>query len=803
MFQRQKDLEAEMVALGVRRFRDDNRKAKQGKHESTTPAGVQFLRKGVAKIEKKIHQLKIAYDSGTPYKYPIDAVQRLFELPEDVLAFLSLKACVNHLSTPVKLVKIANELGSFLEDEARFRFFKKVNPALYGVIMRDLNKRTTNYRKQKRVLIHSSHKAGLEWKNWLPGNKVRLGQMMVELICEATGLFEIKCHTSTGKQKRRTTFWFEATEEALEWIDRKNSICELYNPVKLPCLIPPKKWDSVYTGGYYIYTNMTLVKTMDAGYLEMLNKHDLREVKQAVNIVQETGWKINRSVFEVMDTLFSSKASSKVIPEFLERTMPEPYPKKGTKEEQIEWKRLASLIHADNVRLKTKRIQFSQLMWTARKFKDEKAFYFPHTLDFRGRMYASTAFLNPQGEDSARGLLEFSVGKPLGPSGFPWLQVHLANCYGYDKVSLEDRVNWAEFHEREIIEIGKDPLNNKWWMDADKPWQFLRACIDVFNYYTTSDLSEFISYLPVTVDGSCNGLQHFTAILRDEIGAKAVNLIPSDEPEDVYEIVKEKVAEKVRTDPEAIVAPSDINRALVKRPVMTTPYGATLYGMREQIYEELKKQLDKGVVFTTISKDKDLWVYCRYLAKLIYEAIGEVVVSAREGMDWLQECARVLSREDRPIYWTVPTGFIIKQKYLKPVVKQIKTVINGKLASLYSAHGDTGKLDKYRQTNGIAPNFIHSYDACHLMKTVISAYTDIQSFSVVHDSFGTHACNMELLSEVLRKTFIKLYNKNDVLQNFADEQTAGPTVCKTMMPEFPKYGTLNLNEVKDAEFFFS
>jgi DNA-directed RNA polymerase len=184
--------------------------------------------------------------------------------------------------------------------------------------------------------------------------------------------------------------------------------------------------------------------------------------------------------------------------------------------------------------------------------------------------------------------------------------------------------------EGEIIEIGKDPLNNKWWMEADKPWLFLRACIEMFNYYTTSDLSEFISYLPVTVDGSCNGLQHFSAILRDEIGAKAVNLIPSDEPEDVYEIVKEKVAEKVRTDPEAIVAPSDISRALVKRPVMTTPYGATLYGMREQIYEELKKQLDKGVVFTTISKDKDLWVYCRYLAKLIYEAIGEVVVSARE-----------------------------------------------------------------------------------------------------------------------------------------------------------------------------
>ena len=124
------------------------------------------------------------------------------------------------------------------------------------------------------------------------------------------------------------------------------------------------------------------------------------------------------------------------------------------------------------------------------------------------------------------------------------------------------------------------------------------------------------------------------------------------------------------------------------------------------------------------------------------------------------------------------------------------------MASLFSAHGAGDKLDKHKQTNGIAPNFVHSYDACHLMKTVIEAYADIQSFAVVHDSFGTHACNMELLSETLRKTFIKLY-KDDVLKKFADEQTASPAVCKTVIPEFPKYGKLNLNEVKDAEFFFS
>jgi DNA-directed RNA polymerase len=305
----------------------------------------------------------------------------------------------------------------------------------------------------------------------------------------------------------------------------------------------------------------------------------------------------------------------------------------------------------------------------------------------------------------------------------------------------------------------------------------------------------FVSHLPVTVDGSCNGLQHFSAMLRDELGAKAVNLTATDSPQDIYEIVKEKVVEKINKDPDAPVSPLDINRALVKRPVMTTPYGATIYGMREQLHEELTKQLDKGIIFITIKDDQDLWVYCKYLAKIIYESIGEVVVSSREGMKWLQDCAKVLSRENRPIYWTLPTGFIVKQKYLKSTVKHIKTIINGKLASLFSAYGDSDKLDKHKQTNGIAPNFVHSLDACHLMKTVNTSYTDIQSFSVVHDSFGTHACDMELLSENLRLTFIEIY-KEDVLQKFADAQTI-------TLPKIPKYGKLNINEVKDAEFFFS
>ena len=797
MLNRQKLLEAEMVSLGVKRYRKENSEAKKGKHEATTPAGIQFIRKSCSKVSNAIDTLHKEMVSGKPIKYNVDAVKRLAELPSDVISFLALKGCINHLSTPVKLVKVALEVGGFIEDEARFRNFRETNPALFAVVSRDLAKRTTNYRKQKRVLAHSSIKAEVVWENWLPGNKVRLGQLLVELVCDATGIFEIRKQTSQH-QSKKTVFWLEATEASLKWIDGKNSVCELLSPVKLPCIISPRQWTSVYTGGYYQYTNMNLVKSNDDTYMQQLDSSNLKEVFHAVNTVQETGWRVNAKVFEVMDRLFDSQASCSVIPEFGERHMERPYPKHGTKEEIIEWKREATLMYSDNQRRKTKRIQFSQLMWMARKFKDEKAIYFPHTLDFRGRLYANTAFLNPQGEDSARGLLEFSRGKPLGASGYAWLKVHIANCFGEDKISLEERVEWTDEHSDDIMLCGIDPLTSRMWMDADKPWQFLRACME---FTCCNGNVDYISHLPITVDGSCNGLQHFSAMLKDEVGGCATNLIPYDQPQDIYEIVREHTVTRISrdTDSEFLFWHKVLNRGLVKRPVMTTPYGATLYGMREQIHQELKKQLDKGVQFQGIDATSDLWPHCKYLASHIYEAIGEVVISSRVGMKWLQDVSRAMSKADRPIYWTLPTGFIVKQKYIKSVVKQIKTVINGRMASLYAGvlHDDQ-RMDKSRQINGIAPNFVHSLDACHLMMTIVKAKDEygIEDFSVVHDSFGTHACDIEQLGLVLRETFCELYT-GDILLNFKKEQR------DIKLPELPQFGELDIKEVMDSEFFFS
>jgi DNA-directed RNA polymerase len=54
--------------------------------------------------------------------------------------------------------------------------------------------------------------------------------------------------------------------------------------------------------------------------------------------------------------------------------------------------------------------------------------------------------------------------------------------------------------------------------------------------------------MPVHQDGSCNGLQHYAGLGLDEDGAVAVNLKPSEFPQDVYSKVLEKVLIQMRED---------------------------------------------------------------------------------------------------------------------------------------------------------------------------------------------------------------------------------------------------------------
>src|ERR1019366_4190692 len=88
-----------------------------------------------------------------------------------------------------------------------------------------------------------------------------------------------------------------------------------------------------------------------------------------------------------------------------------------------------------------------------------------------------------------------------------------------------------------------------------------------------------------------------------------------------------------------------------------------------------------------------------------------------------------------------------------------------------------------------------------LILTVNRLYAEgIQHFAMVHDSFGVHAADVDLLNRILREEFVRIYSE-PVLQNFLNEQRkAHPNVD---LPEPPQTGTLDISQVISSPYFFA
>ena len=105
----------------------------------------------------------------------------------------------------------------------------------------------------------------------------------------------------------------------------------------------------------------------------------------------------------------------------------------------------------------------------------------------------------------------FPEGKRLGSRGLDWLKIHLVNVHGVlKKASLQERVEYADAHMDEIMDSADHPLHGRlWWKGADDPWQTLIACMEITDAIRSGDPKNFVSHLPVQMDGSCNGSVYF------------------------------------------------------------------------------------------------------------------------------------------------------------------------------------------------------------------------------------------------------------------------------------------------------
>jgi DNA-directed RNA polymerase len=323
-----------------------------------------------------------------------------------------------------------------------------------------------------------------------------------------------------------------------------------------------------------------------------------------------------------------------------------------------------------------------------------------------------------------------------------------------------------------------------------------------------------VSHLPVAMDGSCSGLQHFSALLRDPVGGAAVNLVPAERPADIYTTVAKRAQalSDASASEYATAWAGKFCRSVAKQPTMTLCYSATKRGMHKQIEAALGK-LDVEQRKATGNKDArylpgDVENYhaAKFAAETVWDALGETVVAARAAMDWLQTAAKVLSKANLPVRWTTPMGLPVMQAYREEVGEVVKVYVDGVRTEL-TLSVETNEIASRRQASGIAPNFVHSLDSSHLMRTaVLGRLNGIESLAVIHDSFGTHACDTDVLHAVIREAFVEQYTP-DVLAGFRDEvvaqlEKAQPELVAEI-PALPGFGTLDLQAVKDSDFLFA
>ena len=122
---------------------------------------------------------------------------------------------------------------------------------------------------------------------------------------------------------------------------------------------------------------------------------------------------------------------------------------------------------------------------------------------------------------------------------------------------------------------------------------------------------------------------------------------------------------------------------------------------------------------------------------------------------------------------------------------------------------DTSTVDGRRSGQGLPPNFVHSMDAAALVGMVnLALDQEIGAFAVVHDSFGTLACDMDMLGACIRTSFVRMYEEHDVLEELRERvyQTIAHNRINAEarnLPPVPAKGSLDLSGVLESPFFFA
>ena len=355
-----------------------------------------------------------------------------------------------------------------------------------------------------------------------------------------------------------------------------------------------------------------------------------------------------------------------------------------------------------------------------------KPFYFKWAYDKRGRVYSKGYHINIQANEYHKACLSFSKEVELTDRGWYWLKVDIANAFGLDKLTWDERVAYVDEH---ITDMLADI--DAWSAKADDPL-LAKSALLAYRESLATGKSNHI----VRLDATTSGPQLMSVMTRDIEGMKRFNVIGSSVRRDFYTEVATAIYDQTRdsklwgTNPDFKSIRKDI-----KQSIMTYYYNSE--ANPKAYFGEDSKELK---VFYDVMETS---------------ATGAVALKKYINSLW----------SDTKLYnaWYLPDGHyaycpVMVQDKKRVEIKEMK----GGTATM-TVVCDVNK-PSHEPHRSLMPSTIHSIDAL-MMRWVVEMLNDqgIQ-VSPIHDSFGVHAEHCDALREAYRKCLARLY-KEDILNN--------------------------------------
>jgi DNA-directed RNA polymerase len=412
LYQDQLALEEQMRSLGTERYFKQVNEAKEDGNESKTMPAKRLMGHAHLRMVQALTTFLDEARSGKAGRRS-EAFSTLKDIDVDLVAHLTVRAVIDRLSSRHTLTSTAMACAQLIEDELHYRAFKEQKFYTFKKTLAKAKQSPSDAYKRRHMRA-SARKVETKFVDWSQKKRALVGLKLVELFIDSTGSpactlrpRAVKPRRPSRPPKRPSRGWRKSTS-----VRRSCPRCTC------PRSSRRRSGRRRPDGGYYSgrVRRLTLVKTPNKHYLDGLSKIDMPTSTPRSTASRRRRGRSTPRCSTPWTEMYDRGYSFGAIPEPQSTPLPaKPFwlakeikYEDMTDEQQKEfmrWKGETKATHEANARSTAKRIQFIRMKWVADMFKDRAAIYFPHQLDFRGRVYPVTLYLHPQGNDSCRGLL--------------------------------------------------------------------------------------------------------------------------------------------------------------------------------------------------------------------------------------------------------------------------------------------------------------------------------------------------------------------------------------------------------------